>query len=807
MGSIRHQISRHIQQPKAIEEIRTLMANHAGGSRYALASAVCARFGFVDVCGRQQLESTVSGLKELDKKGLISLPPPRHNGTGGWKPRRVNAGVPAPQGVPDAVDAIENLRIERVIDSQQSAIWNELVIKEHPQGNRPLVGRQLRYLIVSEHGYLGALGFAAAALQLKARDQWIGWDMEGRREHLDRVICLSRFLIRSEVRCDNLATRVLAMVMQRLVDDFTRCYGFTPYWVETFIDNSVHIGTLFRAANWIAVGQSCGRGRQDRQRACAETIKDIYMYVLDPEFRKELGLPADAGKGPLQPAAGLDADHWAENEFGAAELGDQRLTNRLVKMADAQAKKPGTAFAEIFAGDPAAVTGAYRFIEHPDVDAITMATMLAPHQERTARRMAAQPLVLLVQDSCDLAFDLPQCTGLGFLGTNKASDPGESEQVDEDLVPSEESTGKEPKKGLRLHSTLAVTPTGLPLGITHTSCYARKLTPNRKGMDRRKVPIEEKETYRWLEHLDEGLKLKSTIPHTRVVMVADREADFFEMFDHQRQNSSVDLLIRATHDRRTDDADVKLFESVRQEPVATQIIIELTQRGAQPKSSGQNARKARKISSVVADIRYRNVLIYPPKQGLNCRKEPVAAALIHVYGESEQPDSEPIEWYLLTSLSVDTPEDALECIWYYRCRWRIEDYHKVLKSSCTCATDPQYRLASRLDRSIAINIVVAWRVFLMTLLGRETVELPAEILFSELELKVLNAYAKSRELPTPTTAQAAVRTVGIIGGHLARKHDPPVGAKVLYRGYVALQIMCIGFSIAETLSRPDMGCG
>jgi hypothetical protein len=247
-----------------------------------------------------------------------------------------------------------------------------------------LVGRQIRYLVGSEYGLLGAFGFAAPALQLADRDRWIGWDAEQRRRHLHGVVCLSRFLIRPSVECRNLASRLLSLSLERLEEDFQRRYHYRPWLVESFVDTSQFSGACYRAANWIRVGQTQGRGRQDRFSKREETIKDIYVYPMERDFRTiVLGLAEDAGLGPLAAADGLDAQNWAKQEFGSAPLGDARLSQRLVDIAESKAEKPGRAFTGVAEGDWPAVNAYYRFIDHPDEEAVKMGHILQPHRERT----------------------------------------------------------------------------------------------------------------------------------------------------------------------------------------------------------------------------------------------------------------------------------------------------------------------------------------------------------------------------------------------------------------------------------------
>ena len=144
--------------------------------------------------------------------------------------------MPEAQGVPDDVEEIRGLRLIIVDTEEHMRIWNELMIQDHHRGAGLLVGRQIRYLIGSDHGWLGGLSFSSAALYLEARDKWIGWDSETRRAHLHYVVNMSRFLIRSGVSCENLASKVLGMALRALPIDFENRYGYRPLLAESFVD-------------------------------------------------------------------------------------------------------------------------------------------------------------------------------------------------------------------------------------------------------------------------------------------------------------------------------------------------------------------------------------------------------------------------------------------------------------------------------------------------------------------------------------------------------------------------------------------
>ena len=711
-----NQIKRTLSQADALGYIREQLDSRQFSNRSKLASFLCTHFDFHDIRGNEQLSGCLRALRELETAGRFALPAARKKRSLP-SPKRLSEPVPAAEGIPEQVEVVADLRLILVRTDDQMRIWNEMMIREHPRGTGPLVGRQLRYLIGSRHGWLGGLGFAAAALQLADRDRWIGWDMSQRRENLHTIVSLSRFLIRPSVRCRNLASRVLGMSLPMFAENFEQRYGYRPLLVESFVDTSIYSGTCFRAANWIRVGRTKGRGRQDRLRKAAETIKEIYVYPLDKDFRAGLGLAAEAGLGALGPAEGLETESWARKEFSGAPIGDERLSNRLIEIARLKAEHPGRAFSGVAGGDWPAVKGYYRLIDKPDESAVTMPNMLLPHRERTVRRIKGQKAVLCVQDGTDLNYSsLAECEGLGVIGTNQSSSQS---------------------RGLHLHSTLAVSTEGLPLGLLRADCSAPQLkSPQR---NRHAIAIEEKDTFRWIEGLRDIVEVAGEIPHTRLICICDREADFFEMFDEQRRNRRVDLLIRAKHDRKIIVEPFKLFDALKSAPVQIVVKIQVPRQSAKPKRGNQKARPKRSARTAQLSLRYMSVELRPTKYHKD--KEPIKVWAIHALEAAPAPDIEPIEWFLLTTIDIDSAETAVTCLRWYCLRWRVEDWHRVLKSGCRIES-LAHRSAERLRRAIAIDLVIAWRIMFMTLLGRETPELPTEILFSDLEIEVMQAYAK-----------------------------------------------------------------
>ena len=284
--------------------VAALMAAESFPSRTAAGRRVCEAFGFRDARG---------GLQQPLNRG------------GGRPPRDLGEAIPAAEGVPDRVEAVEGLRLVLVREEGERRRWNGLMAREHPRGAVRHTGAQLRYLIVSAHGTLGGMGFAASALALAARDRWMGWEERTRKRQLHRVVGMSRFLIREGVECRNLASKALGMVLGRLGEDFQQRYGYRPVLVETFVDEGKHAGTSLKASNWIRVGETAGRGRfaaTDGKVA----VKAIYLYPLVEDWREQLGILGPEPIRGLECGEGLDREEWAENELGGARLGDERLS-------------------------------------------------------------------------------------------------------------------------------------------------------------------------------------------------------------------------------------------------------------------------------------------------------------------------------------------------------------------------------------------------------------------------------------------------------------------------------------------------
>ena len=261
-------------------------------SRKAIADAVCEALGWRRPDGRLKDMSARVALLRMAGDGLVVLPPPRNGNGNGTIPARMEPVSELPLGVPGTLGEVGRVELVQVETKATSERWRTLIATHHYLGYTPFAGAQLRYLVESASGTLGALGFAASAWACAPRDEHIGWDAATRKARLHLVVSNARFLILPNVVVPNLASHILGSASRQLATDWQHAYGYEPVLLETFVETGRFTGTSYRAANWLHVGQTKGRGKLDRYNERALPIKDIYLYPLRHNYQRILTAPA-----------------------------------------------------------------------------------------------------------------------------------------------------------------------------------------------------------------------------------------------------------------------------------------------------------------------------------------------------------------------------------------------------------------------------------------------------------------------------------------------------------------------------------
>ena len=282
--------------PRALRIIRETISEYEQCSRKEITRQVCDQLGWVDHRGQRKEMGAAVALLRFYRKGWIELPPARST------PRATSGIQPLPDGFQEperildcSLKGLGKIMLRPVTDRGDSRLWNGLISRYHYRGYAPLCGSQIRYLIATQGRALGAISFSAAAVTLRDRDRWIGWNQHQRRANRHLIVNNSRFLILPWVRVRNLASHLLARAAHRLPADFHARYGYAPVLLETFVEQQRFTGTCYQAANWMCVGQTSGRGRSDlrswKQRkieAPPLPIKSIWLYPLVSDCQARL---------------------------------------------------------------------------------------------------------------------------------------------------------------------------------------------------------------------------------------------------------------------------------------------------------------------------------------------------------------------------------------------------------------------------------------------------------------------------------------------------------------------------------------
>lgn len=441
---------------------------------------------------------------------------------------------------------------------------------------------------------------------------------------------------------------------------------------------------------------------------------------------------------------------WTAEEFSRVGFQDKRLNKRCQKIASDLEQQPTEPINQA-CEDWADTKAAYRFFDNPKV---TPEKIVRPHSQRTVQRMKAQALVLAIQDTTFLNYTHhPHTEGLGALGGKKEMG----------------------QRGFGLHTTLVATVQGQPLGILTQQYFERPIEeasrPHRRTQQQ---PIEEKESYRWIEAFEKTIEL--TPAGVQVVTVCDREGAIYEMFT-TAQERHASLLVRASADRRLDEESKSLWAKTECQKTVGGLTVHIT---------GNDKRPER---DATVSVRFCTVTLRPPWRPQQKKLPPVTLTAILVREENPPANiKEPIEWLLLTNTTVTDFQQAAQVIEWYCCRWQIEILHKIIKSGCR-VEDCRLQTAARLKNYIALMCVVAWRLQWLTYINRTDPLSPCTTVLTTIEWQALYMRIhKTSALPKtiPTTHQA-LRWVAQLGGFLGRKSDGEPGVVVIWRGWKRLQ--------------------
>jgi hypothetical protein len=461
---------------------------------------------------------------------------------------------------------------------------------------------------------------------------------------------------------------------------------------------------------------------------------------------------------------------WIDEEVKGCTFKDARLAKRFHKLLGMMSDGVGQSVPQA-CQDWANTKAAYRFFSNSDV---SEDQILAGHFQATRSRLARSgPKILMLHDTCEFSFQRNKDSKIGLLG-RPACGKGQDGRTKFITV-----------RGLLMHGSLAITTDGLPLGLAAIKFWSRQQFKGCNALKRKinptRVPIEEKESFRWLENLRQATALARHPGDC--VHIGDRESDIYELFC-LADELKTRFLVRTCVDRLAGSGERTLAAQMKKAAVKGRHRIE--------------ARNKRgEAHEAELEIKFEQLQVLPP---VAKRKDYPAliVTVIHAVERGTPRGREKIAWKLLTNLTVGTLESAIEKLGWYALRWKIETFHKILKSGCK-AEESKLRSSERLVNLIALFCIIGWRVFWLTMLQRAEPNLSPTVALDATEMFLLDELVKAK--PEKSRRKATVSDyllkIARLGGYLNRAADPPPGNLVMWRGMSKLNDIHLGFLLSS----------
>lgn len=460
---------------------------------------------------------------------------------------------------------------------------------------------------------------------------------------------------------------------------------------------------------------------------------------------------------------------WIENEISHCQFQDKRLSKRFQFLVGDLWSGLGESI-PFACQDWRNTKAAYRFFSN---NRVTEKAILSGHFQSTRERFEkTQGNVLIMHDTTEFSYqrDSPELIGI------------------KKIIPQRKNLFGQPTRyttcGILMHSSLVVTPQGLPLGLSAIKFWTREKFKGcnelKKHVNPTRRPIEEKESFRWLENLSQSTALLNN--PSRCVHIGDRESDIYELFC-MAQNQGTHFLLRTCVDRLANDGKCTISDEMKEVKVKGLHKIEIRD------NKGE-------VSQAILEIKYRRIKVLPPI-GKQKRYPALSLTIIHAEERDAPKNREKISWKLVTDLSVTSRIEAIEKLNWYAMRWKIETFHKILKSGCKAETS-KLRTAQRLTNLIAVFCILSWRIFWMTMLNRVCKSVPTTIALTSIEIEILDFIFRNKEKdPYRKTLSDYLIRIAKLGGYLARTSDPPPGNIVMWRGLTRLTEIKLGFIMRE----------
>jgi hypothetical protein len=466
-----------------------------------------------------------------------------------------------------------------------------------------------------------------------------------------------------------------------------------------------------------------------------------------------------------------ESNEWLNKELAACKFGDERLEKRFKLLCGQLWSGLGNPI-PFACQDWANTKAAYRFFSNSNISELEI---LHSHFQSTKERFVKNDnVVLVLHDTTEFSY---QRDNVQTIGMTHLVDNGQKDKC-----------GRPQKYtvcGILMHSSLVLTTEGLPLGLASVKFWTRKKFKGCNELKRHinptRVPIEEKESHCWLSNVQQATELLSA--PEKCIHIGDRGGDIYELYCKAKE-LDTHFLVRTCVDRLAEDGKRTINQEMENVEIKGFHRIEV------PENKG-------KTSEATLEIRCKRIQVLPP---IGKQKKYPALALTVIYAEEKNPPDtrEKVVWKLITNLDISSYEEAIEKLNWYALRWKIEVFHKILKSGCR-SEDLKLRTADRLAKAISVFCILSWRIFWMTMINRNCQNASPHLALTATEIQILDSVDKGKsENAKDKTLSDYLLQIAKLGGYLARASDPPPGNIVMWRGIQRLTDMQFGFSMANS---------
>jgi hypothetical protein len=462
------------------------------------------------------------------------------------------------------------------------------------------------------------------------------------------------------------------------------------------------------------------------------------------------------------------SNEWLDQETNECEFKDKRIEKRFKGLLKQMWNGLGESI-PYACQDWANTKAAYRFLSNKGINE---RQILEGHFQSTKARFSkTKEPILVLHDTTDFSY--------------KRTDPAKIGVTH--LIPNGKDIYGKLKQytmcGILMHSSLVVTTEGIPLGLAAIKFWTRKKFKGTNALKNHinptRISIEKKESYRWLENVKQSTSFLNDA--ARCVHIGDRESDIYELFC-TAQEVGTSFLVRTCVDRLAGDGKHTIAHEMDEVRVKGQHRIEVRDRKGD-------------ISEAVLEIKYRCIKVLPPI-GKQKQYPELWLTVIHAKESKKPKNREQIVWKLITNLAVSSRRSAVEKLDWYVMRWKIETFHKILKSGCK-AEASKLRTAEDLAKLISVFCILSWRIFWMTMVNRYSLGASPKLAFTDIEINLLDHIIKNGNNNSRNKRLSCyLIKLAKLGGYLARASDPPPGNIVMWRGLTRLTDIALGFNMA-----------